>query len=260
MFGISRRWAAGLGVLAIAPLGLVGLAAPSASAAQASPEAGADYNPVINPANFVAEIDNPYFPLKPGTVFVYHGTKDGQQQVDEVTVTSDTKEIIGVTCTVVHDEVSVKDQVTEDTYDWYAQDKDGNVWYFGEDSTEYEKGKADTGGSWESGVDGAKPGIIMPADPQVGDSYRQEYYAGEAEDMAEVLSLDESITVPYGSFDNVLMTNETSPLEPGVAEHKWYAKGVGEVSEEATAGEQEHWDLVDVTEAGGTPVAATPSQ
>ena len=118
--------------------------------------------------------------------------------------------------------------LTEKTFDYYAQDKKGNVWYFGEDTKEYENGKVvSTKGSWEAGVDGAKPGFIMQADPKVGETYRQEYYEGEAEDMAKVLSLSESVTVPYGSFDQVLVTKEWTPLEPGLVEHKYYAPGVG---------------------------------
>jgi hypothetical protein len=185
--------------------------------------------------------------LKPGTTFVYEGKTKDATEGDVVAVTSDTKNIMGVECVVVNDRVTEDGKLTEKTYDWYAQDKEGNVWYFGEDSKEYENGKVvSTKGSWQAGLDGAKPGIIMPADPKVGETYRQEYYKGKAEDMAKVLSLDESATVPYGSFDHVLMTNEWTPLEPNIAEHKYYAAGVGNILEVAVKGPQERLELVDV--------------
>ncbi len=187
------------------------------------------YNPSINPADFVAGVDNLLFPLVPGTQYVYQG---GEETI-EVTVTDDTKQILGVTTIVVRDVVSVGSEIIEDTYDWYAQDKAGNVWYFGEDTKEYEDGQVvSTEGSWEAGVDGAKPGIIMHAtQPAIGVPYRQEYYACEAEDMAELVSLSESVTVPYGSFDNCLQTRDFTPLEPNVNEYKYYAPGVGLVLE-----------------------------
>jgi hypothetical protein len=188
------------------------------------------YDPIIDPADFVGGIDNPYMPLMPGTIFVYEGETEDGIETNEVYVTHQTKEILGVTCIVVWDRVWLDGELIEETYDWYAQDKDGNVWYFGEDSKEYEGGVVvSTEGSWEAGVDGAEPGIVMKANPQVGDSYRQEYYEGEAEDMAEVLSLTESVSVGYGDFDNCLMTKEWTALDPGVVEHKYYAAGVGEV-------------------------------
>jgi hypothetical protein len=184
------------------------------------------YAPHIDPADFTTTIDNEYFPMEPGTIFLYRG---GTER-DRMTVTSDTKKVMGVECVIVDDRAWQGDQLVEQTYDWFAQDKEGNVWYFGEDTKEYENGKVtSTTGSWEAGVDGAKPGIIMQADPKVGESYRQEYYEGEAEDMAKVLSLNESLTVPYGSFDDVLVTKEWTPLEPSYHEHKYYARGVGQV-------------------------------
>jgi hypothetical protein len=145
-----------------------------------------------------------------------------------MTVTSDTKKVMGVGCVVVEDKEWEGGKLIERTYDWFAQDKKGTVWYFGEDTKEYENGKVvSTKGSWEAGVDGAKPGIIMQADPKVGESYRQEYYPGEAMDMARVLSLNASVTVPYGSFDHVLETKEWTPLQPGFFEKKYYVRGVG---------------------------------
>ena len=187
------------------------------------------YNPSINPGDFVAGVDNPLFPLVPGMKYVYHGGGE----TTEVTVTDGTKQILGVTSIVVRDVVSVGGEIIEDTYDWYAQDKEGNVWYFGEDTKEYKDGQlVSTEGSWEAGVDGAKPGIVMHrTQPATGVPYRQEYYACKAEDMAEIVSLNESVTVSYGSFNNCLQTREFTPLEPGVSEYKYYAPGVGLVLE-----------------------------
>jgi hypothetical protein len=182
------------------------------------------YNPKIDPAEFTTTIDNEYFPMKPGTIFLYKG---GTER-DQMTVTSDTKKVMGVECVVVDDRAWEGDQLVEQTDDWFTQDKKGNVWYFGEDTKEYENGKVvSTKGSWEAGVDGAKPGIIMQANPKVGQSYRQEYYPGEAMDMARVLSLNASVTVTYGSFDHVIETKEWTPLEPGYFEKKYYAREVG---------------------------------
>jgi hypothetical protein len=188
------------------------------------------YNPIINPADFVATIDNPYFPLTPGTTYIYEGiTERGLEHV-ETTVTTDTKVILGVTCNVVRDTVTVDGVLAEDTFDWYAQDKTGNVCYFGENSLSYEGGLiVSLAGSWIAGVDGAKPGIIMEASPKVGDLYRQEFSAGVAEDMAEVLSLNESVTVPAGSYTNCIKTKDLSPIEPDAIKHKLYCPGVGNV-------------------------------
>jgi hypothetical protein len=205
------------------------------------------YEQKIDSANFVDKIDNPYLPMNPGTRMIYEAeTEDGKEQI-EVFVSNDTKTILGINCTVVRDTVKIDGELVEDTYDWFAQDKDGNVWYMGEDSKEYEDGEfIGTEGSWIAGVDGAMPGIIMLGNPIVGISYRQEYYEGEAEDMGAVLSLDESVTVKYGSFDNVLKTRDWNPLEPDVIEHKYYAKGIGVILEEEVGGESEQVELVDI--------------
>lgn len=185
----------------------------------------------LDPADFVASIDNPYWPMAPGSKWVYRETDaEGKEQQVEVTVTAETKKILGIDATVVHDVVSEDGQLIEDTYDWYGQDTTGNIWYLGEDTKEYEDGKVvSTEGSWEAGVDGAQAGILVPGNPEVGMAYRQEYYAGEAEDNGEILSLDERVEVPFGSFERVLMTKDTTPLEPKVLEHKFYARGVGPV-------------------------------
>lgn len=185
----------------------------------------------LDPADFVAEIDNPYWPMRPGSTWIYRETEaEGAVQRVEVTVTDRTKTILGIEATVVHDVVTEDGELIEDTFDWYAQDTAGNVWYLGEATEEFENGKVSTTkGSWEAGIDGAQAGIIVPADPEVGMTYRQEHYAGEAEDEGEVLSLDERSEVPFGSFDNVLMTKDTTPLDPDILEHKFYAEGVGPI-------------------------------
>lgn len=207
----------------------------------------ASYSPSIKPSEFTSKIDNKYFPLKPGTTFVYRGKTVDAIEGDIVAVTTDIKNIMGVECVVVNDKVTEDGKLTEQTYDWYAQDKEGNVWYFGEDSKEYENGKVkSTEGSWEAGKHGAKPGIIMPASPKVGETYRQEYLKGVAEDMARPVKLDGSTTVPYGTFHNVLVTDEWTPLEKNVAEQKYYAPGVGNVLELATKGPKERLELIDV--------------
>jgi len=184
----------------------------------------------LSPAEFTTEIDNPYLPFAPGSKWVYRETAtDGTVQRVEITATHRTKMIAnGIEALVVHDVVTEKGEPVEITDDWYAQDSAGNVWYLGEATAEYRNGKVVShAGAWEAGVDGAQPGIVMPADPQEGMAYRQEYYAGEAEDKAEILSLDEQVEVPFGHFTDVVMTKDLVPLEPKVLEHKFFAPGVG---------------------------------
>jgi hypothetical protein len=185
----------------------------------------------LDPADFVRRIDNPYWPMAPGTKWVYRETDpQGSKLKVKVTVTRRTKKILGIDARVVHDVVTERGQLVEDTLDWYAQDKCRNVWYLGENTKEYENGVVvSTEGSWEAGVDGGQAGVIVPADPYVGLSYREEYLAGEAEDQAEVLSLVEQAEVPYGHFPKVLLTKNDTPLHPRILEYKFYAKGVGPV-------------------------------
>ena len=202
----------------------------------------------INPGNFVRKIDNPYFPLKPGTTFTYKGTKDGAPTRDVVAVTNNTKKILGVTCTVVHHRSFEDGVFVEDTFDYYAQDKEGTVWYFGEDTKELDENGnvVTTEGTWRAGVDGAQPGVIMKVHPKKGDRYPQEVAPDVAEDMAQVLSLNKSICVSYGCFDHVLLTREWSPLEKGVVENKYYAKGVGFIFSVMVKGGDEESELVRV--------------
>jgi hypothetical protein len=202
----------------------------------------------LDPGNFVSVIDNPYFPLEPGTTFIYRGESEGTSTRDVMEVTYDTKVILGVTTTVVHDQAFEEGVLVEDTLDWYAQDKAGNVWYFGEDTRELdENGNViSTEGSWEAGVNGAEPGIIMLADPKKGDKYQQEFAADVAEDMAQVIGFEDGVCVRYGCFDNVLVTKEWTPLEHGVVENKFYAPGVGFIYSEMVKGGDEFSELVRV--------------
>jgi hypothetical protein len=183
----------------------------------------------LDPGGFVELIDNPYWPMTPGTRWVYRETDaEGARQTIRVRVTAETRQILGITATVVHDVAREGGELLEDTLDWYAQDACGNVWYLGEDTKAYGAGgSVSTVGSWEAGVDGAQPGVIVPADPQVGATYRQEYYAGSAEDGATILSLDEQVEVPFGHFVDVMLTKEFTPLEPRLLEYKLYVIGVG---------------------------------
>jgi hypothetical protein len=185
---------------------------------------------VIDPANFVATIDNPFMTLTPGTTFIYEGQTAQGLEHNEVFVTPNMKVIDGVTCVEVLDTVKLNNELTEQTLDWFAQDKDGNVWYFGENSEELAGGLVTSlSGSFMAGVDGAAPGIVMKANPAVGDFYRQEFDLNNAEDLADVLSLNESVIVAAGSFDHCLETEETEALDPSAREHKFYAAGTGNV-------------------------------
>ena len=209
------------------------------------------YAPDVDPADFVEGIDNPYLPLAEGSRWTYESeTEDGLERI-EVEVTDEGRAVMGVDVTVVRDTVTLDGEVIEDTWDWYAQDTDGNVWYFGEDTKEYDDdGSVSTAGSWEAGVDGAQPGIVMYAEPQVGQAYRQEYSAGEAEDVAEVVRDADAVDVPAGSYDEVLVILEWNPFDPDVLEEKSYAGGIGVVQEQQVRGGDEVVELVEYTVAG----------
>lgn len=199
---------------------------------------GKTYAPKIDPADFQDTVDHPHFPLVPGTSYTYRETEGGRSFIDVVTVTHEKKVIMGVSCVVVRDVVKLGDTVREDTSDWYAQDKRGNVWYFGEDTREFRRnGAADTEGSWEAGVGKNQPGIIMPAAPRPGAPYRQEYGPGHAEDMGQIVALGESVTVPAASYRDCVKTKEWSLLEPGYS-NKWYAPGVGLIRELSSSKEE----------------------
>jgi hypothetical protein len=223
---------------------LLALAAGVAVLAAAGKSDGR-YAPRIDPAGFSADITNPYLPLRPGNRWIYEGrTEDGFER-KVVEVTDETRAVMGVTCVVVKDTVTLDGQLHEDTVDWFAQDRDGTVWNFGEATRKRAPdGTFSPAGSWEAGVNGARPGVVMPADPRPGGPYRQEYLPGEAEDMARVLTADEALRVPFGSYVQVVVTRDWSPLDPGVAEHKHYAPGIGLVREEAIEGESYRVDLV----------------
>ena len=214
------------------------------------PGDGGNYDPDLDPANFVTGVDNLYFPLPVGARWVYDGNDDGEQEHIEVTVTDERKEVLGIPVVVVRDTVEIDGELAEDTRDWYAQDRDGNVWYLGEETAEYEDGDvATTEGSWEAGVDGALAGIVMPADPEVGRAYRQEFYEGEAEDMGEILQVGGTASVAAGEFDNLVVTRDWNPLDPDVVEEKSYAEGIGVVLEEKVEGGEGRIELTEFVPA-----------
>jgi hypothetical protein len=220
--------------------------APAYARNPAPIETGTPYVQTINPADFVAVVDNPFLPFEPGMKWVYDGDEH-----NEVTVLPDTKLILGVAATVVHDQVFSDGVLAEDTLDYYAEDRDGNVWYFGEKTAELDKNGnvTSTEGSWLGGVDGAQPGIVMLAVPAAGDQYRQEYHAGDAEDLAEVTSLTgtiKAIGTTYSGTD-VLVTEEWTPLEPGIRERKTYVRGIGNVETRTIEGGKELVTLTSFT-------------
>jgi hypothetical protein len=226
-------------------------AAPSparATSAAAPRTIAPTYAPAIRPADFTTTIDNPYFPLVPGTRYVYDGTTAEGRQHTVVEVTRDTRTVMGVQTRVVHDVVSVNGRPEEETFDWYAQDREGNVWYFGEATEKLAGGIVDTKGSFEAGVKGALPGIIMPSRPVVGDSYRQEYARGEAEDTAKVLNLNATEKVPFGGrYGDLVVTEDVNPLDPAAAvENKYYAKGIGFLAVVHVTGPRERVELTAV--------------
>lgn len=208
---------------------------------------GGAYDPEIDPEDFENGVANPFFPLVPGTTWTYHNQSDEGLEVIVVTVTDETKEILGIECVVVSDTVTLDGVLIEDTLDYFAADEDGNIWYFGELVQNFEDGElVNLDGSFTAGVDGAKPGIVMPGAPIVGSTHRLEFYLGEAEDLATVLSSNESAVVPFGSFTGCLLTEDFTPIEPSALENKFFAPGVGFVLEvKPETGER--LELVDVS-------------
>jgi hypothetical protein len=244
-----------LSTISLLAASAIGVGSSSARSAQATARPAPPrwvlrgaYSPSIEPANFVSTIDNRYFPLKPGTAFHYKGYSDETAQTDDMVVTHQTKKILGISCTVVRDTVSEHGKPVERTFDWYAQDKQGNVWYMGENSLELKNGRfVRASDSWRSGVNGAKPGIIMRGDPKRGDVYRQEYYPpGGALDQARLLGANATVKVPAGTYTRSLSTIEWSPAEPQL-EKKYYAAGIGEIQEQVVSGGHERFQLVSVT-------------
>jgi len=236
--------------VAIAVLTLVACGGGSKSSSSSSSTLPQGTKPMkLDPADFTTNIDNPYWPMRPGSHWVYRETENGETQRVDVTVTDKTKMLAGITARVVHDQVTRKCQVIENTLDWYAQDSHGNLWYLGEDTAEYENGKLKTKeGTWAAGVDGAEPGVVVPASPKQGMRYREEYYAGHAEDGAEVLSVNSQVQVPFGRFRNAVLTRNFSSIEPTVEEMKLYAKGVGPVMELLVSGGSGRTELLGYTQ------------
>jgi hypothetical protein len=234
-------------------LGLVAVAAACGGSSQSTSGLPSGSTPVTATApdasNFDGHVvDNQWFPLVPGMTWAYRGVKDRQPSREIMVATSQTKTIQGVPCTVVSDKLYLSGALEERTLDYYAQDKDGNVWYFGEDTAELKPDGSvkSTEGTWLSGRDGAEAGIFMPADPQVGQSFRQEYYKGQAEDHFRILSLAEQVKTPGATSDQAMLTMEWTPLEPNVVDHKYYVQGIGTVLEQTAKGPLERNTLVSV--------------
>lgn len=209
------------------------------------------YNPVTTASKFTnpTDLTNPYLLFAPGKKYIYEGqTTDGLERVEIQRLTT-TRVVNGITCIIVNDKVWLEGVLIEDTDDWYAQDNDGNVWYFGEEVDNFNADGSfkDTHGSWEAGVDGAKAGIVMPDDPKVGMAYRQEYYFNEAEDEAEVMEVGVTVTTPFGTFENCIKTRDFTDLEPDVNENKIYAPGIGLVKE-INLTDNEEAVLIDIEE------------
>lgn len=218
----------------------------------------------LDPAQFTVDIDNPYWPMQPGTQWIYREIdEEGEEVVVTVTVSGETKEIAnGVTARIVRDTVAKDGELIEDTFDWYAQDASGTIWYLGEDTAEFENGEiTSTSGSFEAGVDGALPGVIVPAEPEVGMTYRQEFYVGEAEDNGEILGVGEQVEVATGHYDDALLTKDTITIQPDVVEYKLYARGVGPVlvlGISGGAGREELIELVTVDDETAEAAGTTP--
>jgi hypothetical protein len=220
-----------LAAATVALLGLIAVCVPAGGA-------GREYRPEIVPSEFSHHVTHPYFPLTPGTTLNYSETNGRETALGTVTVTHDTKVVMGVKCLVVHETATVDGVLKEDIREWYAQHRDGSVWCFGEAAREFKPGgRVFTEGSWEAGVGGAQPGVVMPGDLRVGHRYRQELMRNVAEDIAEISALRETVTVPAGTFTDCVRTRDWSMLESGSSK-KWFARGVGFVRAEAVGGEE----------------------
>ena len=234
-------------------LGLLAVAAACGSSGESTSSFPAGSIPVASTAPDAANfdghvVDNPWYPLIPGMTWRYRGVKDGQPSREIMVATAQTKAIQGVPCTVVSDKLYLSGALEERTLDYYAQDKGGTVWYFGEDTAELKSDGSvkSTEGTWLSGRDGAEAGIFMPADPQVGQSFRQEYYKGQAEDHFRILDLSDQVKTPGATSDQAILTEEWTPLEPNVLDHKFYVRGVGTALEITAKGPLERNTLIQV--------------
>jgi hypothetical protein len=236
----------GCALIAGAPVVAATTAAGDRVAGTIKSGAGPGWPKTISPGDFVPQVTNPWFPLRPGSVWHYRGIKEGTKTTDTVTATHRTRTILGVATTVVHDVVSVGGRPEEVTNDFYAQDRRGNVWYFGEETEELNARGESTGteGSFEAGVGGARPGVLIPGHPRVGEFGRQELLKGEAEDHFKVLDLNAAVSVPFVASRKALRTREWTPLEPGTIDNKYYVRGVGTVREVAVKGPVEKLELV----------------
>jgi hypothetical protein len=234
-------------LLAVAAAALLAGCGGDNDAPAAGPAAG--YEPAITPAQLSRTVDNPFFPLPVGARREYQKTTEDGPERTVVEVLPESHTVWGVEATAVRDRVFLDGELIEDTQDWFAQDTEGNVWYLGEDSKDYENGQVvSTEGSWAAGVDGAKPGVIMWANPaaHLGEPYRQEYYQGKAEDWGKVVAVNQSVSVPAGSFTGCIKTEDWSGLEPGVLENKFYCPQTGLVLEVPAQGGSERNELVEV--------------
>jgi hypothetical protein len=237
---------AGAAVVVAAVLGGTGYAGALQAPQTIKSGAGPGWPRTLHPSDFVSQVDNPWFPLKPGSTWRYRGFKEGKHTIDKVHVRHKTKTILGVRATVVHDEILIHGKPREVTNDWYAQDHQGNVWYFGENTKELDRHGHVTSreGSFKAGRKGAEPGVLFPGDPQVGTHARQEYYKGHAEDHFKILDRNARVSVPYVSTHHAVRTKEWTPLEPNVIDNKYYVHGVGTVKEIAVKGPVERLHLV----------------
>jgi hypothetical protein len=242
----ANRWRMALALGAVSVLVALGSAGAAGASGTIKSGAGPGWPSTLSPSDFVAHADNPYFPLKPGSQYRYHGEKDRKPMIDVMRVTDRKKRILGVSTTVVHDKVLVHGKPREVTNDWYAQDRHGNVWYFGERTRELDRHGhvISTEGSFKAGRDGARAGVYIGGHPRVDERARQEFYKGQAEDHFKVLDLNAHVSVPYVTTDHALRTREWTPLEPRVVDNKYYVRGVGTVREIAVKGPVERLRLV----------------
>ncbi len=238
------------GALPAAILSLALTAGPASAATCQLPVfgPGSSYHPQITGLDFSPNVNNPLFPLKPGRTLVYSGIKDDKAALDLFIATAHTKIIDGVRTRVVEDRLYLNNVLEERTSDYYAQDRCGNVWYFGEDTAKLDaNGKViSTDGSFRAGVNGAQPGVFMRAQPELGRQFRQEWFQGQAEDVFKPIDLSASIDVPFGHFQHTLRTQETTALEPDVVDNKYYARGIGELLEKSVKGPRELLRLVEI--------------